>query len=98
MSKRPPRQAKLFTSKRPPIQTKLSFGEKGIEVPEVEEPIFKIGDKVRFNPEYPHMKGIFVVDDILLTWGSPLYMVFKRESEKGTLMSCCTAKALIKVE
>ena len=86
-------------SKRPPVQTKFSFGEEGevkVEAPEVENPIFEIGDKVRFNPEYPHMKGIFEVDFILLTWGDPLYVVFNREG-KGTLFSCSTAEALIKV-
>ena len=85
---------------RPPTQTKLSFGEDdelGAESPEEVKPIFKIGDKVRFNPEYPHMEGVFEVDDIFLTWGEPLYVVFNREG-KGTLFSCCAAKALIKVE
>lgn len=85
---------------RLPTQTKLGFGEGGelkAESPEEIEPVFSIGDKVVFNPEYPHMKGIFEVDDIFLTWGEPLYVVFNREG-KGTLFSCCAAKALIKVE
>ena len=85
---------------RPPTQTKLSFGEDdelGAESPEEIEPVFKIGDKVRFNPEYPHMKGMFTVDDVWLTWGSPLYVVTRHE-EKRNLHSCCTKEALIKVE
>ena len=90
---------------RPPTQTKLSFGEDGelgAESPEEIEPVFKIGDKVVFNPEYPHMKGVFEVDGILLTWGEPLYTVIRYEKRKdgktSTLMSCCTKEALIKVE
>jgi len=83
-------------SERPPVQTKFSFGEEGeakIEIPEVEKPIFEIGDKVIFNPEYPHMKGVFEVSEYLLDWGEPLYIV-----KLGNLHSCCTKEALIKVE
>ena len=87
-------------SKRPPIQAKFSFGEDGevrVEAPKIEKPVFEVGDKVRFDPEYPHMKGIFIVDSILLTWGDPLYIVYGCKG-KESLFSCCAAKALIKVE
>ena len=81
---------------RPPAQTKLGFGKDGeleAELPEVIEPVFKIGDKVIHDPQYPHIKGVFEVESILLTWGEPLYIVIRDK-----IFCCSTAKGLIKVE
>ncbi len=86
-------------SKRPPTQTKFSFGEEGepeIEIPEI-NPTFKVGDKIRLNPEFSNVKGIYVIDSILYEWGEPLYIISKING-KETLSLFSYAKVMIKVE
>lgn len=85
--------------KRPPTQTKFSFGEEGepeIEIPEI-NPTFKVGDKIRLNPEFSNVKGIYVIDSILYEWGEPLYIISKTNG-KETLSLFSYAKVMIKVE
>ena len=87
---------------RPPVQTKLSFGEDDeleVKVPDKIEPVFEVGDKVRENPDFPHIGGVFTVESVILTWGEPLYFIVKREKRKDgkihSVISCCTSKALV---
>lgn len=82
--------------RRPPAQTRLLFEKSELletDTLSVEVPEFKVGDKVVFDPQYPHMKGVFETIDVTQTWSGPMYSVI-RYSEKGVLWSSCAAKAL----
>ena len=85
-------------NKRPPVQAKFSFGEEDveIEIPELES-TFKVGDKIRLNPEYSNVKGIYEIDSILYEWGEPLYIISKSKG-KEVLSLFSHAKVMIKVE
>ena len=77
-------------SKRP-AQAKFSFekeGEVEIKVPE-ENPTFKVGDKIKMNPEYSNVKGIYVVDSILLEWEEPLYIISQTDKNKKEKSNSC---------
>ncbi len=84
-------------SKRPPTQSKFSFGEGEvkIEVPEI-NPTFKVGDKIRLNPEFSNVKGIYIIDSILYEWGEPLYIISKSKG-KEALSLFSYDKVMIKV-